>query len=156
MTRPAPQLRSPQLGAPHARTRHALVALAAIGLATACGAAIGASAGSDRPAGADAPRHPVHPISCDIAVSGPPSMQHFEGRIHSRAAVSGSYRFSVQGRSGGTEISQSGSFTALPGESRILGEATLGGDRRGYAASFEVIWNGNTLRCDQPGAPIDI
>lgn len=156
MTRHDPHARSRQLRPPHARTRHALVALAAIGLATACGAAIGASAGSDRPAGADTPRHPVHPLSCDIVVSGPPSMRHFEGRIHSRVAVSGSYRFSVQSRSGGTEIIQSGSFNALPGESRVLGEATLGGDLHGYAASFEVKWNGNTLRCDQPGAPIEI
>ena len=75
-----------------------------------------------------------------------------EGVVIASKAVSGSYRISVaaSGGSGSSDIDQSGSFQATPGQPVSLGVVQLGGSG-GYSANLTVKWGGGSTSCSGRG-----
>lgn len=80
------------------------------------------------------------PLECEIRAEMSGGMFALQGVLHADDEVSGSYRLSVMGRGSGgrTNISQGGAFTALTGESVVLGSVMLGARGQVYDVTLEV------------------
>jgi len=110
---------------PVASLTASLAAIAAIGVASA------ALAGSGK-------------MRCEIATSSAGGIVTLQGNAHALEAVSGSWRFNVEGA--GAHISQSGEFDAPAGATSKLGSVQLGGGSP-YEARLEISTNGQTVQC---------
>ena len=88
---------------------------------------------------------------CEIRVSKRGGTTTLEGVVFASAPLTGSYRLSVgsSGGGGGSDIDQSGSFSAKPGEPANLGVVSLGGTAGTYSADLTIKWNGGESRCTQ-------
>ena len=86
---------------------------------------------------------------CEIKVAKRSGMTTLEGFVVAPAAISGSYRISVtsSGSGGGSDIDQSGAFTAKPGQPVSLGVVSMGGSAGSYNAELTVKWNGGSTHC---------
>jgi hypothetical protein len=91
------------------------------------------------------------PIRCEIQVKEYGSSVALEGVVFARSAAVGSYRLRVSktGGGGSSDISQSGEFSAGPGEPSTLGSVTLGGDGGSYVARLTVTWDGGSIECTE-------
>lgn len=89
--------------------------------------------------------------TCEIKVSKRGGMTTLEGFVVSPTAISGSYRVSVTsaGGGGGSDIDQSGAFSAKAGQSTSLGVVSMGGSAGSYNAELTVKWNGGSTRCQE-------
>lgn len=117
----------------------------AIGLLPLAGA-IGIDAGGGGSAQAAASG-----LRCEIRVHEQSAGVTLEGVVHANAAVTGSYRLEVSktGGGGSSDISQSGEFSAGPGELGSLGTVMLGGDPGAYVARLEVTAGGVRVECSE-------
>lgn len=97
----------------------------------ATGAVTAAQSGSDK-------------MQCEIAASSAGGIVTLQGSAHALEAVSGSWRFNVEGA--GAHISQSGEFNAPAGATSKLGSVQLGGGDP-YEARLEISTNGQTVQC---------
>lgn len=97
------------------------------------------------------PAHAGDGARCEIRVSKRGGTTTLEGVLFASAPVSGSYRLSVgsSGGGGGSDIDQSGNFSAKPGEPVNLGAVSLGGPAGTYSAELTIKWNGGASRCSQ-------
>lgn len=97
------------------------------------------------------PAHAGDGARCEIRVSTRGGTTTLEGVVFASAPVAGSYRLSVgsTGAGGGSDIDQSGNFSAKPGEPVNLGVVSLGGPAGTYSAELTIKWNGGTSRCSQ-------
>ena len=97
------------------------------------------------------PAHAGDGARCEIRVSKRGGTTTLEGVVFSSAPVAGSYRLSVgsSGGSGGSDIDQSGNFSAKPGEPANLGGVNLGGAAGTYSADLTIKWNGGASHCTQ-------
>ena len=88
---------------------------------------------------------------CEIRVSKRGGATTLEGFVVAASPISGSYRISVtsSGGGGGSDIDQSGQFSAGPGGPVSLGVVSLGGSPGGYRADLTVKWNGGSTRCSE-------
>lgn len=84
------------------------------------------------------------PFTCEIRQSERFGMTALEAVVHADRALSGSYRFVVQG--GGTNIRQGGDFAAGRGETATLGMVTVGKGAR-LDASLTVDAGGVSASC---------
>ena len=89
---------------------------------------------------------------CELRTSKRGGATVLEGVVIASKAVSGSYRISVaaSGGSGSSDIDQSGSFQATPGQPVSLGVVQLGGSG-GYSANLTVKWGGGSTSCSGRG-----
>ena len=73
------------------------------------------------------------------------------GLYFAAKALDGEYTFHVRGtgRSGSTEISQGGTFAALPKQPAKIGQVMLGASGASYSATLVVRAGGKTVRCNQ-------
>ena len=90
-------------------------------------------------------------VRCEITVSKRGGITTLEGVVLASKSVSGSYRLSVttSGGSGGSDIDQSGAFSASAGQSSSLGVVSLGGTANLASAQLSVKWNGGSTQCSQ-------
>lgn len=88
---------------------------------------------------------------CEIRVGKRGGTTTLEGFVVAPSSISGSYRISVTslGGGGGSDIDQSGQFSAGPGGPVSLGVVSLGGSSGGYRADLTVKWNGGSTRCSE-------
>ncbi|TCD14259.1 curli-like amyloid fiber formation chaperone CsgH [Oricola cellulosilytica] len=116
------------------------MAVAAIGL-TAAGAAV--STGSAHSG--------VEPVRCEIQASTRAGMTSLTGMVKADAVHTGIYRFDVKssGRSGSSNISQSGEFEAGPGEDAEVGNVMLSSPGAIFDARLELEVRGKTIVCDK-------
>ena len=91
------------------------------------------------------------PIRCEIQVKEHGNSVALEGVVFAKTVVEGSYqlRIAKSGRSGSSDINQSGDFSAGPGEPSTLGTVTLGGDGGSYVAKLKVTWLGGSTECTE-------
>ena len=118
---------------------------AAAVLPVALAAGVIATAGTGAPAVAgDATR-------CEIAVSKRGGMTALEGVVYAQKGLAGTYRLSVTatGAGGGSDIDQSGDFSAGAGQSASLGVVSLGGTAQTYRAELTVKWSGGSTSCSK-------
>ena len=96
------------------------------------------------------PAHAGDGTRCEIRVSRRGGMTTLEGVVMASGSITGSYRLSVtsSGRGGGSDIDQSGDFSARPGEPASLGVVSLGGGGA-HTADLTVRWNGGSHHCSQ-------
>ncbi|MFO1184467.1 MAG: curli-like amyloid fiber formation chaperone CsgH [Bauldia sp.] len=123
--------------------RLSLYALAGVAALTAGGAAA-----DDLAPGPDG-------VACEIRASGTASRVRLAGTAIALAAASGRYAFTLhkEGRSGSSDISQSGDFRLAPGEPGVLNQvdvALAAGDA--YRATMTVSWQGRTVSCQKTGS----
>ena len=89
---------------------------------------------------------------CEIKVSKRGGMTTLEGVVFASSSIQGSYRISVasaSGGGGGSDIDQSGAFSAKPGAPASLGVVSIGGSPGSYTAEMTVKWNGGSTRCSE-------
>ena len=87
---------------------------------------------------------------CEFKIGKRSGMTTLEGVVASQAAISGSYRISVSSvGGGGSDIDQSGAFSAKPGQTVSLGVVSMGGTPGRYAADLTVTWNGGSTHCTE-------
>lgn len=104
-----------------------LLAIAALGLASACAsvAANPALPGSTP----EAPRASARdlPASCTLHVRGKGSAAHLAAEAHGHAAFRGSYRLTIatEGPGGVSNVTQSGEVVLAAGETMLLSSASL-------------------------------
>jgi hypothetical protein len=74
-----------------------------------------------------------------------------EGFVITPSAISGSYRISATAASGsgGSDVDQSGAFSAGPGGPVSLGVVSLGTSAASYNAELTVKWNGISISCSE-------
>lgn len=89
-------------------------------------------------------------MHCEIAASSAHGVVKLEGRAHALEALSGSWRFNVEGA--GAHISQSGEFDAAAGATSKLGSAQLGGGGP-YEARLEIGAHGQMAQCAEWTGP---
>lgn len=118
-----------------------LTAVMLLPLAMTAGVAATTGTGTQAQAAGDGPH-------CEITVSKRGGMTTLEGIVTSPQSLSGSYRMSVvtSGSGGGSDIDQSGAFSATAGKSASLGVVSLGG-AASYSAELTVKWSGGSTRC---------
>lgn len=89
------------------------------------------------------------PVYCEIKASTNNGMTTIEGVFHTDIALDASYRFTVasSGRSGNSNISQGGNFSAQADDALTLGRVMMGGQGAVYNASLEVTTSQNTIVC---------
>jgi hypothetical protein len=111
--------------------------------------AAGAIDGSIERVGAG--QHASQPLRCEIQVKEHSNSVAIEGVVFAKTAVEGSYqlRVSKSGGAGGSDINQSGDFSAGPGEPSTLGTVSLGGDGGSYVAKLTVTWDGGSIECTE-------
>jgi hypothetical protein len=115
----------------------ATVLLAGVGLAAGCAAtATTAPIASTRSPAA---------FSCALDVIQAGRMVAFQGQVQANQPVSGTYSLTLSG--GGTNIRQGGPFSARPGETVPVGQATLSGTPDRYDANLGITVNGTTYNC---------
>lgn len=87
-------------------------------------------------------------VTCQLRMEGSGSASRLTGIVHAKAPVDGSYRLRVtsSGNGGGSNITQSGEFSATPGVPATLGVVSLGGGGT-FQAELQVSWSGGTVRC---------
>lgn len=120
----------------------AAVLLAGAGLAAGCAVSATAPIASTRSPAA---------FACALDMDQSGRMVAYQGRLQASEAVSGSYSLTVAG--GGTNIAQVGPFSARPGETVTLGQATLAGPPGRYDADLSITVNGTTVNCaSNPGS----
>lgn len=90
-------------------------------------------------------------VHCEIRVGKRSGMTTLEGVVFASAPISGSYRLSItsSGGSGGSDIDQSGTFSAGSHEPASVGVVSLGGVAGAYAADLTIKWNGGSNSCSQ-------
>jgi hypothetical protein len=90
------------------------------------------------------------PVRCEIRSSIAGGMVSLQGVVESDAAVSGTYRFSVESdaSSGSSTIRQGGGFFAGPGEPAMLGQVMLGANGI-YDAVLTLDAGGASLECEE-------
>ncbi len=90
------------------------------------------------------------PAYCEIKASTNNGLTTLEGVFHSDIALDGSYRFTVtsSSRSGNSNISQGGNFSAQANDGVTLGRVMTGGQGAVYNASLEVTTSQNTFVCE--------
>jgi hypothetical protein len=88
-------------------------------------------------------------VRCEIEVSDKGSGVVLQGRVYAKTGVEGSYRMRVSSTSG-SNINQSGGFSAAPGSPGDLGIVSLGGSGS-YTARLEVSWDGGATTCTERG-----
>jgi hypothetical protein len=94
-------------------------------------------------------------VSCSIDVRRTGSGVTLRPMVSADRTVSGSYRLRVtsRGAGGGSDIDQSGEFTAV-GARSVLGSVSLGGDGA-YEARLTVTTGGRRIECaERIGGPI--
>jgi hypothetical protein len=86
---------------------------------------------------------------CELRVVEQGAMTTLEGLVFAAGPVSGTYRMTVvsSGRGGGSDIAQSGSFTASSRQPERLGLVSLGGSDGAYTAKLAVSWAGGGASC---------
>ena len=91
------------------------------------------------------------PNRCEIVAEKHGAGVSIIGLYFAAKALEGEYSFRVHGtgRSGSTEISQGGAFSAGPAQPVEIGQVMLGGSGASYQASPVVKAAGKTWRCDQ-------
>jgi hypothetical protein len=114
-------------------TRRALVALVAAGLA--------GSTATNAPA--------AEPLTCEIHVREADDMLALEATVAATAATEGTYELHVSGSgsAGGSDITQSGTFSVSPGERSAVGSVTLASNGASYVANLAVTAGGTVHRC---------
>lgn len=113
---------------------------------TLVGAALAAIVGAAGMAGASGSAD--GPLRCEIRKSAVFGMTALEAVVHADEAMSGSYRFTVKGSGGGTNIRQSGAFSVAPGQPATLGKVSVAGSAA-YDASLSVTADGMSAQCDE-------
>ncbi|ODT83802.1 MAG: hypothetical protein ABS76_02535 [Pelagibacterium sp. SCN 64-44] len=111
--------------------------LAALGLFATAIAAHGAIGGAEEKA-----------FACGIATTTQQGMLTIEGQVLSPEPLQGSYRFSLRsaGPGGSSTISQSGAFSAQPGEPALLGRMTINAGSN-YEATLDLETGGQSIAC---------
>ncbi|MDL2398146.1 curli-like amyloid fiber formation chaperone CsgH [Rhizobium mayense] len=91
------------------------------------------------------------PLRCEISATPEGGMLALEAVAHADKSVSGTYSFHVEsvGRTGGTNIEQSGDFHAAPGQSATLGTVTLDAKGGVYDAVLDMSVGGQRVGCTQ-------
>jgi hypothetical protein len=86
---------------------------------------------------------------CELKVGKRSGMTTLEGFVSATSTISGSYRISVTsaGGGGGSDVDQSGAFTAKSGQSVSLGVVSMGGTPGKYTADLTVTWNAGSIQC---------
>ena len=115
----------------------AIVLLAGVGLAAGCAAT------ATTPTTASTLSYA--PLACALDVQQNGRMVSFQGHVQANQALSGTYNLTLVG--GGTNIRQGGPFSARPGETVTLGQATLSGTPDRYDAELSISVNGTTYNC---------
>lgn len=88
-------------------------------------------------------------VRCEIDVRDSGGGVTLQGRVYAKTGVEGSYRMRVSSTSG-SNINQSGGFSASPGSPGDLGLVSLGGSGS-YTARLEVSWDGGATTCTERG-----
>ncbi len=89
-------------------------------------------------------------IRCELKVGKRSGMTTLEGIVAAPTAISGSYRISVTSAGGsgsGSDVDQSGAFSAKAGQSVSLGMVSMGGSSGKYTADLTVTWNSGSTHC---------
>jgi len=87
------------------------------------------------------------PFACAFTAREAGGGVSIEARLDAREAIAGSYALRIRASGGGTAIDQSGDFSAGPGESLVLGEATLSGRAADLDATLTLTTGGRTVAC---------
>ncbi len=126
--------------------------VAALSAAAACTAAVSASHPTTNVLTvADAP-------VCQIAVAKQGRSVNLQALVHADTDMRGSYRFSASKSGGGGRamINQGGNFAVAAGETRTLGQATLGGSSASYDATLTIDVGGQTYTCSSDDPTTDL
>lgn len=91
------------------------------------------------------------PARCEIVAEKHGAGVSIIGLYYAAKALDGEYTFRVRGggRSGSTDISQGGAFTANTRQPAETGHVMLGGAGATYDATLVVKAGGRTWRCDE-------
>jgi hypothetical protein len=91
------------------------------------------------------------PDRCEIVAEKHGAGVSLIGLYFAAKALDGEYTFHVRGtgRSGSTDISQGGDFSAMPKQPAKIGQVMLGGSGTSYSATLVVRAGGKIVRCDQ-------
>ncbi|TWD51102.1 hypothetical protein FB480_10564 [Agrobacterium vitis] len=89
------------------------------------------------------------PLSCDIRTSQSGGQITLNALASTDRSVNGNYTFHVSstGASNGTNIDQSGAFSASPGKPATLGSVMLDASGATYKATLELTVDKKTVRC---------
>ena len=126
--------------------------VAALSAAAACTAAVSASNPDTTVAlASDAP-------ICEIAVAKSGRSVNLQALVHAEADLHGTYRFSIAktGSGGSAMINQGGNFAVAAGETRTLGQTTLGGSAASYDATLTLDVGGQTYTCSNDDPTTDL
>lgn len=118
--------------------------VAALSVAAACTAAVSANTVDVTQAASD-----DAPALCEVAVATAGRSVNLQARVNADTDLSGTYRFSIAKTGAGnrTMINQGGRFSVAAGETRTLGQTTLGGNAGSYDATLTLEVNGKTYTC---------
>ena len=88
-------------------------------------------------------------IFCEIQAIPDNGGVILEGLVSAETLVDGSYRFQVitSGRSGNSNVSQGGYFSAGPDQATTIGKVMVGNRGATYDINLEVTSDGETVRC---------
>lgn len=88
-------------------------------------------------------------LRCEIRARPEGGVVVLDAIAHADKGVSGTYSFQVKsaGGAGGTNIEQSGAFSAASGRSATLGTVTLGGNGAIYDAKLKLIVGDKSISC---------
>lgn len=90
---------------------------------------------------------------CEIVVSKRGGGVELTGIVYAKTPVHGSYVLTVSksGSGGGSDISQSGDFSAAPGKPGYLGNVMIGGDGGAYVAKLRIKSSDGSAECVERG-----
>ena len=128
--------------------------VAALSVAAACTAAVSAhTVEVTQTAAAD-----DAPALCEVAVATDGRSVNLQARVNADTDLSGTYRFSIAKTGAGnrTMINQGGRFSVAAGETRTLGQTTLGGNAGSYDATLTLEVNGKTYTCSSSDPTIEL
>ncbi len=126
--------------------------VAALSAAAACTAAVSAS-------------HPTPEVTltsdtpiCEIAVATQGRSVNLQALVHAGTDMRGTYRFRIakSGGGGSANINQGGNFAVAAGETRTLGQTTLGGSPANFDATLTIEAGGQTYTCSSDDPTIDL
>lgn len=123
---------------------HTFLPVAALSVAAACTAAVSAHTVEVTRAADD-----DSPAICEVAVANVGRSVNLQARVNADTDLTGTYRFSIAKTGAGnrTMINQGGRFSVAAGETRTLGQTTLGGNAGSYDATLTLEVNGETYTC---------